>query len=183
MTVKQEAKTHMDMALEHFKKELKNLRTSRANPGMLDDVMVDVYGSEMNIKSLATVTVAEARQLVVTPFDPQTVGAIGKSIEKANLGLMPIVEGNLVRVPVPPLNEEVRKDIVKLGKKKLEEAKVSIRDARRKANELARKLKSDGELTEDALKGAEKQVQELTDNYCKQLDQLFTEKEADILAV
>jgi len=183
MPAVQEAKKLMNEAIEHFKKELKNLRTSKANPGMLDTVNVEVYGSDMTIKSLATVTVSEGRQLIVTPFDPQVTGAIAKGIEKANLGVLPISEGNLIRVPVPPMTEDLRKEVVKMGKAKAEAAKVSIRDARRKANDMAKKMKSDGDLTEDSLKKSEKQVQELTDKFCKDIDTLFAEKEADILSV
>lgn len=183
MTVINQTKQEMESAIEHFKKELRNLRTGRANPSMLDDVKVEVYGSLMNIKSLATVTVAEARQLMITPFDPQTTSTIGKAIEQSPLGLMPIVEGNIIRVPVPALTEEVRKDIVKHGKKKAEEAKVHIRDVRKKANDTLKKQKASSEITEDEQKRFEKQVQELTDKYCKMIDDLFTEKEKDILAI
>ncbi|MDN3508188.1 MAG: ribosome-recycling factor, partial [Simkaniaceae bacterium] len=134
-------------------------------------------------RDLGSITVAEAQQLVVTPFDPQMAGPIGKAIEKANLGLMPAVEGNLVRVPVPPLTEETRKGIVKQAKEKVEEAKVSIREVRRRSNDAAKKEKTDGNFTEDDLKRTEKQIQELTDTYCKQVDTIFTEKEKDIMSV
>lgn len=183
MDVIQEAKRGMQDAMAHFEKELKNLRTGRANPGMLDDVMVEVYGSQMNIKSLGTVAVSEGRQLTITPFDPQTAGAIGKSIEKSNLGLQPIVDGAIIRVPVPPLSEDVRKDIVKQGKKKAEDAKISIREVRKKTNDMVKKQKADGDITEDQVKKLEKGIQNLTDDYCKQVDTKFAEKEKDILSV
>jgi len=183
MTPPDDAKMKMKSAIEHFQKELKNLRTNRANPGMLDSVQVDVYGSMMPIKALANVTVAEARQLLISPFDPQTAGAISKGIERANLNLLPILEGGSIRIPVPPLNEDLRKEIVKQGRKKSEEAKISIRDVRKKANDLVKKQKSSGDLAEDQQKKMEKQIQELTDQFCKQVDELFTEKEKDILEV
>lgn len=183
MGIMQDTKQKMDQSIDHFKKELRNLRTGRANPSMLDDIKVEVYGSEMNLKSVATVSVSEARQLVISPFDPSTVSAICKAIEASPMGLRASPDGNSIRVPIPPLSEEVRKEIVKHGKKKAEEAKVQIREIRRKANDLIKKEKSDGTLTEDEQKKLEKQVQEATDNHCKDIDSLFAEKEKDILEV
>ncbi|MCF7806282.1 MAG: ribosome recycling factor [Simkaniaceae bacterium] len=183
MDVKKETKKMMEEVFQHFLKEMKHLRTGRANPGMLDEVQVEVYGTHMSIKSLGNVTVSEGRQLMISPFDPQTAGAIAKSIEKANLNLQAIVDGHTVRVPVPPLSEDVRKDIVKLGKKKAEEAKISIREVRRKANDMVKKKKSDGDFTEDQVKKMEKEVQTLTDDFCKQIDEKFAEREKEILSV
>ena len=153
-----ETKKKMQEALEHFKKELAHLRTGRANPGMLDSVLVEVYGAQMRLRELANVTTPEARQLLIAPFDPQTAGPIVKGIEKANLGAQPILEGNVIRVNVPPLDESMRKEIVKQGKKKVEEAKVAIREIRRKANDTVRKQKADGEITEDEMKKQEKSL-------------------------
>lgn len=183
MSVEKETETKMKDAIEHFKKELRNLRSSRANPAVLDSVVVDVYGSEMRIKDVAQVSVAESRQLVVTPYDPQTAGAIAKGIERANLNLQPMVDGGVVRVPVPPLTEEIRKDTVKLGKKKAEDTKVQIREIRRKSNDLVKKQKTDNIIAEDVQKKLEKKIQELTDKYCKDVDTLFVEKEKDIMEV
>lgn len=183
MTITEDTKKKMEASIEHFQDELRKLRTGCANPSILDSVMVESYGTAMRLKDIANVSVSEARQLLVTPFDPQVAGPISKGIEKAGLNLQPILEGNLVRVPIPPMNEDVRKDIVKQAKKKAEDSKVSIRDHRRKANDTAKKQKSDGDMTEDILKKTEKQVQELTDQYCKKIDELCTAKEKDILEV
>ncbi|MCH9631179.1 MAG: Ribosome-recycling factor [Chlamydiia bacterium] len=183
MSVMKETESKMKDALEHFKVELRNLRSGRANPAVLDSVVVEVYGSEMRIKDVAQVSVAEARQLLVTPYDAQTAGPIAKGIEKANLNLQPMVDGGVVRVPVPPLTEEIRKDTVKLGKKKAEDAKIQVRDIRRKSNDLVKKQKSDNEIAEDVQKKLEKQIQDLTDRYCKEVDSLFSEKEKDIMEV
>ena len=117
----EEAKTKMLGAIEHFKQELKNLRTGRANPSILDHVMVELYGSMMRLKEVANVTAPEARMLLVTPFDPQSAGAVSKGIEKANLNLQPILDGHIVRIPIPPRDESTRKEMVKIGKKKVEE--------------------------------------------------------------
>lgn len=182
-TVVVEAKKGMQDAVEHFVKELKNLRTNRANPGMLENVSVEVYGSRMSVKSLAAISVSEGRQLIVNPFDPQTAGPIAKAIDGANLGLQAILEGNQIRIPVPPLSEEVRKDIVKHAKKKAEEAKIAVREVRKKCNEKAKKEKADSTITEDQMRRFEKEIQELTDKSCKEIDTLCSEKEKDILQV
>lgn len=183
MSLADESKSKMAAAIEHFKTELKGLRSGRAHPGLLDTVVVEVYGSPMNLKNLAHVTAPEARQLLVSPFDPQTAAAIAKGIERANLGLMPVVEGSAIRVAVPPMDEERRKKTVQQGKKMAEEAKVSVREVRRKYNELVRKQKADGEITEDVMKKQETLIQTHTDQMIKEIDALFAAKEKEILTV
>lgn len=183
MIATEDTKTKMREAIEHFKKELNNLRSGRSNPAMLDSVMVEVYGTQMRLKELANVTAPESRQLLITPFDPQTAGPIAKGIEKSNLGLQPILEGNVIRINIPPMDESMRKEIVKQAKRKCEEAKVAIREVRRKGNELVRKQKADAEITEDQMKKGEKEIQDLTDKHCKQADELFTVKEKEIMTV
>lgn len=183
MGIAEETKAKMLSAIEHFKQELKNLRTNRAHPGMLDTVFVEVYGAQVRLKEVASVSAPEPRQLLITPFNPQTCGAIGKGIERANLNLQPIVEANVVRINVPPMDESMRKEIVKQGKKKAEDAKIVIREIRRKNNDLVRKQKADSEITEDVMKKTEKTIQEYTDKFCKEIDDLFTAKEKEILAI
>lgn len=183
MNIIDDSKKNMNSALEHYKNELKNLRTGRANPGLLDGVMVDVYGASMRLRDLANVTAPEPRQLLITPFDPQTAGPISKGIEKANLGVQPMIDGNVVRINIPPMDEAMRKEIVKVAKKKTEDAKVAVREVRRKANDTVRKQKSENEITEDVVKKLEKQIQDLTDDHCKQVDSLFSEKEKEIMTV
>ena len=183
MSVTDQTKSKMQAALDHFKSELKNLRTNRANPSMFEGISVDVYGTHMRIKELASITTPESRQILITPFDPQTASAISKGIEKANLNLQPLLEGHMVRIHVPPMDEAVRKEIVKQGKKKAEDAKIVIREIRRKNNELIRKMKTDGDVTEDVMKKDEKIIQELTDKFCKEIDDLFAMKEKEIMTV
>ncbi len=183
MSIADETKSKMLESMEHFKKELNNLRTGRANPSMFDSIRIEVYGSQMRMRELANVTTPEPRQILITPFDPQTAGPISKSIEKANLNVQPMLEGNVIRINIPPLDESMRKEIVKQGKKKAEDAKISIREIRRKSNDLIRKQKADGDITEDEVKKGEKTVQELTDDYCKQVDELFNVKEKEIMTV
>jgi ribosome recycling factor len=183
MSVEKDTKAKMTVALDHFKGELKNLRTNRANPAMLDGVTVEVYGSQMRLKELANVTAPESRQLLVSPFDPQTAGAISKGIERANLNVQPILEGHVIRINIPPMDENMRKQIVKQGKDKAEAAKIVIREIRRKNNDLVRKQKADGDIPEDMMKKIEKAIQELTDDFCKQIDQLFAAREKEIMTV
>lgn len=183
MSVTDQTKAKMVATVDHFKQELKNLRSNRANPGMLEGVMVEAYGSQMRIKELANITTPEPRQLLVSPFDPQTAAAIAKGIERANLNLQPVVEGHVIRINVPPMDESMRKEIVKQAKKKAEDSKIVIREIRRKGNEQVKKQKADGEITEDIMKKSEKTIQDLTDQYCKEIDTLFTAKEKEILTV
>jgi ribosome recycling factor len=183
MSIMDNTKSKMTAAIEHFKEELKSIRTGRANPAMVDSVFVDAYGSQMRIKEIASITVPEPRQLVITPFDAGLKGAIGKAIEKANLGFMPIVDGNLVRIKIPPMDETQRKEMVKLCHRRKEEAKVSIRNIRRDGNEEARKQKSLMTIAEDEMKRLEKQIQELTDKFCKDAEDLADKKEKEISAI
>lgn len=183
MSIVKEIEEKMKTAIAHFKTELRNLRSGRANPGILDSVHVEVYGTDVKLKDIAQVNLGDSRQIVVTPYDPQTAGSIAKAIEKANLNLMPIHEGGIVRVPVPSLTEEIRKETVKQGKKKAEDTKVQIREIRRKGNDAIKKQKTDNLIQEDVQKKLEKQVQELTDKSCREVDVLFSEKEKEIMEV
>lgn len=178
-----QTKQKMREVIEHFKKELGQLRTGRANPAILDNVFIELYGAQMRLREVANVTSPEPRQLLITPFDPQSAASIAKGIEKANLNLQTIHDGNIVRINFPPMDEAMRKDIVKQGKRKAEDAKVATREVRRKYNELARKAKTDGEITEDEMKKSEKMIQDLTDEHCKQIDDLFSKKEKEILTI
>lgn len=183
MDILGQTKEKMAAAIEHLKNELKNIRTGRASPGMLDSVFVEIYGAKMRIKDVASVNAPEPRQLLITPFDAQNTSAIGKAIEKANIGLMPIVDGNSVRLKIPQMDDNVRKEMIKLCHKRREEAKVSIRNMRRDSNnEIARKMK-DGELAEDQMKKLEKNIQELTDKSCKEADDLSEKKEKEVSTI
>lgn len=183
MSLLEQTKAKMVVAIDHFKQELKNIRTGRANPAMVENVQVELYGTQMRIKELANITAPEARQLLITPFDPQTTNAIAKGIEKANLNIQPIVDGHIVRISIPPMDESMRKEMVKQGKKKAEDTKVVIREVRRKQNELVRKQKTDGDIPEDVMKKWEKTIQEYTDSYCKETDDLMVAKEKEIMTV
>lgn len=178
-----DAKVKMAAAVEHFKTELKSIRTGRANPSILDAVMVDIFGTPTRLKGVASVTAPEGRQLLITPFDPKNASVISKAIEKANLNLQPMVDGNLVRIKIPPMDTNARKEMVKLIKKKVEEAKISIRNVRRDCNEATKKQKASGEIPEDMMKRLEKQIQDLTDKSCKEIDDVAHAKEKDVMEV
>ena len=183
MGIKEKTEEGMNAALNHLAQELKNIRTGRANPGILDSVTLEVYGSQMRLKDVANITVPEPRQLLITPFDKKNNGAIGKAIEKANLGLRPIVEGDMVRINIPAMDETVRKDMIKLCHKRLEEAKVGIRNVRAHFNKIARDEKAQSLISEDIMKKLEKEIQNLTDKYCKMADDISAQKEKEILTI
>ena len=178
-----QTKSKMTAAVEHFKTTLKNIRTGRANPGMVEHIMVEVYGNPTPIKNVASISTPEPRQLLITPFDPKQAGTIGKAIEKSNLGIMPIVDGNSIRLKIPPMTEEIRKKMVKICHEEREKAKVSIRNIRGDENKAIRKQKTDGLIAEDAVKKAEKNIQELTDKFCKEVDELSEKKEKEIFTI
>jgi ribosome recycling factor len=175
-----EYKVAMDKVIERFKGELAKVRTGRAHPDMLAGVKVEAYGQFMPLNQVANITAGDATLLLITPFDPANIANISSAIRAdTTLGLNPSDDGRLIRVPVPPLTEERRKEIVKTTSSKVEEAKVSIRNVR----EDARKEIKTAELPEDISKRAEKEVDDLTKDYTAQIDQLFKEKEAEIMKI
>lgn len=183
MDLVKDTQKQMQQAIDHLNDDLKGIRTGRANPSLIEGVHVDVYGTKMRITDVATISAPEPRQLLVSPFDVQNVHAIAKSIEEANLNLQPIKDANVVRINIPEMDASVRQDMVKLAKRKCEEAKVRIRNIRRDANDTVKKQKSSGEIAEDLMKKLEKSIQENTDNFCKKADELTAIKEKEILTI
>ncbi len=183
MSILNQTEEKMKAGIEHLRDELKKIRTGNANPSMLEDVNVEVYGTKMKLRDVASTTTPEPRQLLVTPYDANNTDVIAKGIEKANMGFRPIADGNVVRINIPQMDESVRQDMVKLCHKRREEAKISIRNVRRDANETVRKQKSDGEIGEDIEKKLEKDIQELTDKYCKQSDEISLQKEKEVSTI
>lgn len=183
MGIKEQTEQAMKEAIKHLEQELKNIRTGRANPGILDSVGVEIYGTQMRIRDLANVTVPEPRQLLISPYDKHNTGAIGKAIDKANLGVRPIVEGDVVRINFPSMDESVRKDMIKLCHKRREEAKVSIRNVRAHFNKIVRDDKAGGKINEDTMNVQEKDIQTLTDKYCKTADDMSAHKEKEISTI
>lgn len=181
--IESQLKAAMQAAIDHLKQELKALRTGRANSSMLDKVHVDLHGTRVPIKSMANITVPEPRQIMVNPFDSSNIHAIAKAIEAANLGIQPRVDGKVIRIPIPPPDENLRKQIAKQCKDLGEKSKIVLRDVRRKFNELVRKQKAEGEIAEDQMKRFEKTIQDLTDRSCKEVDTVCAEKEKEIMTV
>jgi ribosome recycling factor len=175
------AKDGMDKGIERLRKELARVRAGRANPALLDDVRVDAYGSMVPLNQVATVSVGDARLLIIKPWDRNSIGSIEKAIINSQLGLNPNSDGVIVRVPIPPLTEERRKQLVKQVKESAEDAKIAIRHGRRDANDLLKSAEKDKEISEDDLKKGLEKVQTLTDGYIKQVDEIVTTKESEIL--
>ena len=181
--VHDETKVRMQKTLEVFRHELSKLRTGRASISILDGIRAEYYGNLTPLNQLANLGTPDPRTIVIQPWDQSVLAAIEKAIQKSDLGLNPVNDGRLIRLPIPPLNEERRKDLVKVVKKHGEECKVSIRNARRDGVESLKKLKSDSKITEDELKKGEAQIQKLTDDFIKQIDETASHKEKDIMEV
>ncbi|MSS73908.1 MAG: ribosome recycling factor [Candidatus Latescibacteria bacterium] len=178
-----ETRTHMQKAIESVQHEMALIRTGRATTNLLDVVRVEYYGTHMPVNQVATIGVPEPRLLTIQPWDKSAISAIEKAILASGLGLTPSNDGTLIRLPIPQLTEERRKDLVRVVHKLAEEGRVSIRNARRDANEMLKEGEKEGEIPEDDCKKAQKQVQDLTDEYIKKVDEILKRKEADIMEV
>ncbi len=176
-------KTRMEKAVEDFRKEMASTRTGRASVHMLDSVTVDAYGSQMPLNQLANVSAPEPQLITVQAWDVSLIGAIEKAIRGGDLGLNPMNDGKLVRVPVPALTEERRKDMVKHLHKALEEHRTAIRNIRRDGNELIKKALKDKKITEDEERGALDQIQKLTDDEIKKMEELARGKEKEVMSI
>lgn len=179
----EDVKKRMEGALQALKHEFSGLRTGRATASLLDPVMVEAYGAATPLNQVASVTAPEPRMLSVQVYDRQTVGAVDKAIRAAGLGLNPVVEGQLLRIPIPPLNEERRRELAKLAGKYAETARVAIRNVRRDVLDQLKKLEKDGAITQDQHKKNGDQVQQATDQYVKKVDEALKTKEEEIMQV
>jgi len=181
--IKKSAEQKMLKSIESFKSELAKIRTGRAHPGILDQVQVDYYGSPVPISQVANVSLLDARTISVQPWEKGMGAKIEKAIRESDLGLNPSTQGDLIRVPMPPLTEERRKELTKVVKNAGEDAKVSVRNVRRDANEQAKRMLKDKEITEDEDRRSQDDVQKLTDKTIAEIDKLVAGKEAEVLAV
>ncbi|MBE7415220.1 MAG: ribosome recycling factor [Deltaproteobacteria bacterium] len=172
-----------DKAIEALTHELGGLRTGRASLAILDHVKVDYYGTPTPIKQIATLSVPESRTITIQPWDISQIHAIEKAIMTSDLGLTPSSDGKLIRINIPPLTEERRKDLVKLARKYAEECKIAVRNVRRDANEGLKKLEKDKAISEDELKKLQKDVQDITDRQIHRIDEMVVQKEAEIMEV
>lgn len=178
-----EAASKMGNAVEHAKEDFATVRTGRANPAMFNKIEAEYYGTPTPLQQLATFQSPEPRIMLITPFDPASVNAIEKAIRDSDLGVNPATDGNSVRVVLPELTEERRKDYIKIVRGKAEEARVSVRNVRRNANDQIKKLEKDKEIGEDDAKRAEKKLDEDTKKFVDQIDSLLSAKEAELMAV
>lgn len=181
--VLKQTEERMNKSLDALGRELGSVRTGRANASILDRVQVEYYGMMTPLNQLASISVPEGRMLVIQPFDKTSLQDIEKAIQKADLGLSPSNDGNIIRISVPALNEERRKELIKVVGRYAEDAKVAVRNVRRDANDELKKLEKDGELTEDDLRRRQDEVQKLTDEYIKKIDERVKAKEQDIQEV
>lgn len=179
----QAARQRMEKAVEAVRREFATVRTGKATPALLDTVRVEAYGTQVPLNQVATVSAPEPRLLVLQPFDRGSMHAIEKAIQTAGLGLNPSNDGKVVRVPIPPLNEERRREYVRLLHKMAEEARVAIRQARKDGNEEIKKLQKDGEIAEDDARRQQDEVQKLTDQYIHRVEELLKHKEAEVMEV
>jgi ribosome recycling factor len=176
-------KDRMTKGIQAFTRELASIRAGRASASLLDRINVEYYGAPTPVNQMASITTPEARLLVIQPYDKSILGAIEKAILKSDLGLNPSNDGSIIRISIPQLTEERRKELVKLVKKESEEAKIAIRNVRRDANDELKKLEKNGEITEDALRGFSDDIQKITDEYISKIDQITKDKEKEILEV
>ncbi|RFB19033.1 ribosome recycling factor [Bacillus sp. HNG] len=178
-----QVKDKMSKAVQALSRELATVRAGRANPAILDKVSVDYYGAPTPLNQLASINVPEARMLVIQPYDKSVLGDMEKAIQKADLGLNPTNDGSIIRISIPPLTEERRRELVKLVKKYAEESKVAVRNVRRDGNDELKKLEKNGEITEDELRTLTDDVQKITDESINKIDSIAKEKEKEIMEV
>ena len=182
-SIKNDAKIRMDKTIESLKSDFGGLRAGRAHASLLDGIMVEAYGSLTPISQVGTVSVPDARTLSVSVWDKSLAKSVEKALRESDLGLNPVSDGNLSRIPIPPLSEERRKELVKVAGKYAEQNKVALRNIRRDALDEVKKLKKDNLISEDEEKRAENEIQKLTDDAVKKVDELQSQKEKDIMQV
>jgi ribosome recycling factor len=173
----------MVKAIEVLKKDFAKVRTGRASTALLDEIQVDYYGTPTPLNQVGTLMIPEPRLITIQPWEKKMIPEIEKAILKSDLGLNPASDGNLVRIAIPPLTEERRKEMGKMVRRMGEEAKIALRNARREANEALKKLEKDKQISEDELKRSEKEIQELTDEFVKKTDEVVAAKEKEIMEI
>ena len=181
--LKKDAAQRMAKSVEALRHELAKIRTGRAHPSLLDHITVSYYGSEMPIRQVANVTAEDARTLAVTPWERGMVQAVEKAIMQSDLGLNPNTAGSVIRVPMPPLTEERRRDLIKVARHEAEQARVAVRNIRRDANADLRELVKEKDISEDDERRGQESVQKLTDQYVKEVDEVLAGKEADLMSI
>ncbi|MBF0264658.1 MAG: ribosome recycling factor [Gammaproteobacteria bacterium] len=181
--IKSDAESRMDKTIDVFKVDLAKVRTGRAHPSLLDTIMVDYYGSNVPLSQVANVSVQDARTLSLSPWEKQMVPVIEKAIMQSDLGLNPVTNGGVIRIPLPPLTEERRKDLIKVVRGEAESAKVAIRNIRRDSNATLKELEKEKEISEDEERKAEDMIQKITDTHVKKIDDILAIKEKDLMEI
>jgi ribosome recycling factor len=181
--VEHAAQEKMQHSIEVLKKELGTIRTGRATPALLDGVNVEYYGAPTPVTQVASVSIPESRSIVIQPWDPTIMGDIEKAILRANLGLTPTNDGKVIRISIPALTEERRKDLVKVARKYAEEGRVSLRNVRRDVNDQVKKLEKDGKVSQDEMHSSHERVQKLTDEFTAVVNQTIEKKEKEIMEI
>ena len=181
--LKRKTTDRMDRTIEALRKEFSSIRTGRASLALLDGIMVNYYNTLTPLQQLASLSIPESRQMAIQPWDPKAIPDIEKAILKSDLGLTPMNDGKMIRMNIPPLTEERRKQLVKMVKKKAEEAKVAVRNIRRDANEDLKKLEKEKHISEDEVKKAQDEIQKLTDSHITRVDDVLANKEKEIMEV
>jgi ribosome recycling factor len=171
----------MKKAVDAFKRDLAKIRTGRATTSMLDGIRVDYYGTPTPVNQVATIQVVDARLITIKPWEKNMIPVIDKAVRASDLGLNPVPDSDIVRLPIPPLTQERRKDLAKVVKKQTEEARVAVRAARRDAMDMVKEAEKDGDISEDERKNGEKKIQELTDKYVAMVDEVAAAKEKEIM--
>jgi len=181
--LKSKTTDRMARAIEALKKEFASIRTGRASLSLLDEIIVNYYETPTPLQQLASLSIPESRQMAIQPWDPKVISEIEKAILKSDLGLTPMNDGKIIRINIPPLTEERRKQLVKTVKKKAEEAKVAIRNIRRDTNEELKKLEKEKHISEDVVKKSQDEIQKITDSYITKVDEVLANKEKEIMEV
>ncbi len=181
--IRTETEQRMQKVIESLKKDLSRIRTGRATPSLVDGISVDYYGSPMPINQIANISVPDARMIIIQPWEKSMLTVVEKAIQTSDLGLNPQNDGNLIRLPIPPLSEERRRDIFKNCKKTGEESKVAIRNVRRDANDKMKKEEKDKLITQDEEKKGIEEIQKITDRFIKMIDDLLVQKEKEVMEV
>jgi ribosome recycling factor len=178
-----ECEEHMEKTVKKLQDDFAAVRTGKASPQLVDSMRVDCYGTSMTLRELAAITCPEPRLIMIQPWDVSNVDPIRKAIETSSLGISPMVDGKIIRIPIPELSEDRRRDLIKVVKKISEDGRIAVRHSRREAMDLLKKEQKDGNMSEDHLKDAEKDVQKLTDDYVGKIDKMLEIKEAELLKI
>ena len=173
----------MDSTIEHMKTDFSGYRTGKASPALVDSILIDYYGTSTKLKELASITTPEPRLLVVQPYDPSSVATIEKAISSSNIGINPVSDGKILRLPIPELSEERRASLTKQVNTRAEETRVAIRNARREGNDIAKKAEKNSDITEDDLKLTLKEIQDLTDDNIQEIDNILKTKENELMSI